>query len=63
MSMREATLRAVAAPEGDEAEPSLVSALARADYQLLRTAANGVKGAKPTPQLATGLLALATRNR
>ena len=55
-NVREATLAPLRRLKGDEAEPHFVAALARQDYQLLRTAANELKGAKPTPQLATGLL-------
>lgn len=55
-NVREATLAPLRRLKGDEAEPYFVAALARHDYQLLRTAANELKGAKPTPQLATGLL-------
>ena len=54
--MREATLAPLRRLKGDEAEPYFVAALARSDYQLLRTAAIELKGAKPTPQLAAGLL-------
>ena len=55
-NVRDATLAPLRRLKGDEAEPHFVAALARQDYQLLRTAANELKGAKPTPQLATGLL-------
>ena len=55
-NVREATLAPLRRLKGDEAEPYFVAALARHDSQLLRTAANELKGAKPTPQLATGLL-------
>jgi cyclophilin family peptidyl-prolyl cis-trans isomerase len=55
-NVREATLAPLRRLKGDEAEPYFVAALTRRDYQLLRTAANELKGAKPTPQLATGLL-------
>jgi cyclophilin family peptidyl-prolyl cis-trans isomerase len=55
-NVREATLAPLRRLKGDEAEPYFVAALARDDYQLLRTAAIELKGAKPTPQLATGLL-------
>ncbi len=55
-NVREATLAPLRRLKGDEAEPYFVLALGRSDYQLLRTAANELKGAKPTPQLATALL-------
>lgn len=55
-NVREATLAALRRLKGNEAEPYFVAALGRGDYQLLRTAANELKGAKPTPQLASGLL-------
>jgi cyclophilin family peptidyl-prolyl cis-trans isomerase/HEAT repeat protein len=55
-NVREATLGPLRRLKADEAEPYFVSALGESDYQLLRTAANELKGAKPTPQLATGLL-------
>jgi cyclophilin family peptidyl-prolyl cis-trans isomerase/HEAT repeat protein len=55
-NVREATLAPLRRLKGDEAEPYFVAALARADYQLLRTAALELKGAKPTPQLVAGLL-------
>lgn len=55
-NVREATLAPLRRLKGDEAEPYFVAALPRHDYQLLRTAANELKGARPTPQLATGLL-------
>jgi cyclophilin family peptidyl-prolyl cis-trans isomerase len=42
--------------KGEDAEPYFVAALARSDYQLLRTAAIELKGARSTPQLANGLL-------
>ena len=55
-NVREPTLAPLRRLKGDEAEPYFVAALARSDYQLLRTAALELKGAKPTPELATGLL-------
>lgn len=54
-NVREATLAALRTLKGDEAEPYFVAALGRSDYQLLRTAANELKGMKPTPPLAGGL--------
>jgi cyclophilin family peptidyl-prolyl cis-trans isomerase/HEAT repeat protein len=55
-NVREATLAGLRRLKGDEAEPYFVNALREHDYQLLRTAANELKGAKSTPQLAAGLL-------
>ena len=55
-NVREATLAALRRLKGDEAEPYFVAALGRNDYQLLRTAAIELKGARPTPQLAGALL-------
>jgi cyclophilin family peptidyl-prolyl cis-trans isomerase len=54
-NVREATLAPLRRLLGEEAEPYFVAALARGDYQLLRTAAIELKGARPTPQLANGL--------
>ncbi len=55
-NVREATLAPLRRLKGEEAEPYFVAALTRNDYQLLRTAASELKGARPTPQLAGGLL-------
>lgn len=55
-NVREVTLAPLRRLKGEEAEPYFVAALSRRDYQLLRTAANELKGAAPTPQLAGGLL-------
>jgi peptidyl-prolyl cis-trans isomerase B (cyclophilin B) len=55
-NVREATLAALWRLKGDEAEPYFVAALGRDEYQVLRTAAIELKGATPTPPLATGLL-------
>ncbi len=55
-NVREATLASLRRLKAEEAEPYFVAALARGDYQLLRTAAIELKGARPTPQLASGLL-------
>jgi cyclophilin family peptidyl-prolyl cis-trans isomerase/HEAT repeat protein len=55
-NVREAALAPLRRLKQDEAEPYFVAALARDDYQLLRTAAIELKGARPTPQLANGLL-------
>jgi cyclophilin family peptidyl-prolyl cis-trans isomerase/HEAT repeat protein len=55
-NVREATLAPLRRLKGDEAEPYFVAALKEKDYQLLRTAANELKGIKPSPQLASALL-------
>jgi len=55
-NVRDATLAALRRLKGDEAEIYFVNALQEHDYQLLRTAAHELKGAKPAPQLANGLL-------
>jgi len=55
-NVREATLPPLRRLRGEDAEPYFVAALGRGDYQLLRTAAIELKGAKPTPQLAGALL-------
>jgi cyclophilin family peptidyl-prolyl cis-trans isomerase/HEAT repeat protein len=55
-NVREPTLAPLQRLKGEDAEPYFVAALARSDYQLLRTAAIELKGARSTPQLANGLL-------
>jgi cyclophilin family peptidyl-prolyl cis-trans isomerase/HEAT repeat protein len=55
-NVREATLAPLRRLKGDEAEPYFVAALGRRDYQLLRTAANELKGMKRTPQLSGALM-------
>jgi len=55
-NVREVTLAPLRRLKKDEAEPYFVAALARDDVQLLRTAAVELKGATPTPQLASGLV-------
>jgi cyclophilin family peptidyl-prolyl cis-trans isomerase/HEAT repeat protein len=59
-NVREAALGPLRRLKGDEAEPYFLAALARPDYQLLRTAAIELKGTKPTSALA-GALAEALR--
>jgi cyclophilin family peptidyl-prolyl cis-trans isomerase/HEAT repeat protein len=54
-NVREATLAALRRIKQAEAEPHLVAALARHDYQLLRTAANELKGMPATPVIAGAL--------
>ena len=51
----EATLAALRRIKKEEAEPHFVAALRRRDYQLLRTAANEMKGMRPGPELAGAL--------
>jgi cyclophilin family peptidyl-prolyl cis-trans isomerase len=55
-NVREATLAPLRRLKGDEAEPYFVAALGRSDYQILRTAAIELKGARTTPQLTGALL-------
>ena len=55
-NVREAILGPLRRLKGDEAEPYFVAALGRRDYQLLRTAANELKGMKATPQLSGALM-------
>ena len=55
-NVRDAALAPLRRLKGDDAEPYFVAALQRNDYQLLLTAANELKGARPTPQIAAGLL-------
>lgn len=55
-NVREAALAPLKRLKGDEAEPYFVAALARSDYQLLRTAAVELNGLKPTPALAAALV-------
>jgi cyclophilin family peptidyl-prolyl cis-trans isomerase/HEAT repeat protein len=55
-NVREATLAPLHKLKGDDAEPYLVAALARNDYQLLLTAAGELKGMKPTARITSGLL-------
>lgn len=54
-NVREATLAALRRLKGDEAEPYFISALGRSDYQLLRAAANELKGLKAAPAFAVAL--------
>jgi cyclophilin family peptidyl-prolyl cis-trans isomerase/HEAT repeat protein len=54
-NVREAALAPLRRIKGDEAEPYLVAALARGDYQLLRTAAIEANGLKRTPALGAAL--------
>jgi cyclophilin family peptidyl-prolyl cis-trans isomerase/HEAT repeat protein len=55
-NVREATLAALKRLKKDEAEPYFLAALARSDYQLLRTAAVELNGLTPTPALAAALV-------
>ena len=54
-NVREAALAPLKRLKGDEAEPYFVAALARPDYQLLRTAAVEANGLSPTPALGAAL--------
>ena len=54
-NVREAALAPLKRLKGDEAEPYFVAALARPDYQLLRTAAIEANGLSPTPALGAAL--------
>jgi cyclophilin family peptidyl-prolyl cis-trans isomerase/HEAT repeat protein len=55
-NVREAAIGAVRRLKGSDAEPYLVAALARNDYQLIRTTAREMAGLAPTPGLTTALL-------
>jgi cyclophilin family peptidyl-prolyl cis-trans isomerase len=55
-NVREATLAALKKLKGQEAEAAFAAALARSDYQLLRTAARELAGLRPAPALTSGLL-------
>ncbi len=54
-NVREATLAALRRLKGAESEPHFVAALARGDYQLLRTAAVEMKGLPRSPVLGGAL--------
>ena len=54
-NVREATLARLRLLEGADSDPLFVSALGMRDYQLLRTAANELKGATPTAALIGAL--------
>jgi cyclophilin family peptidyl-prolyl cis-trans isomerase len=55
-NVREAAIGALRRLKADEAEPYLVAALGRNDYQLVRTTAREMAGLAPTPGLTTALL-------
>jgi cyclophilin family peptidyl-prolyl cis-trans isomerase/HEAT repeat protein len=55
-NVREAALGPLKRLKGDEAEPYFVAALARSDYQLLRTAAIELNGLSRTPALGAALV-------
>ena len=55
-NVREAAIGALRRLKAAEAEPYLVAALGRNDYQLVRTAAREMAGLAPTPALTTALL-------
>ena len=54
-NVREATLAALRRLVRQESDDLFVAALARPDYQLIRTAARELKGAAPSPALASAL--------
>jgi cyclophilin family peptidyl-prolyl cis-trans isomerase len=54
-NVREAALPRLRLLTGAESDPAFVSALGMGDYQLLRTAANELKGATPTAAIVTAL--------
>ncbi|MEO5698555.1 MAG: peptidylprolyl isomerase, partial [Burkholderiaceae bacterium] len=60
-NVREATLAPLRRLKGNGAEPHLVLALSRRDYQLLRTAANEMKGLPPSKVLTSALIDALTR--
>jgi cyclophilin family peptidyl-prolyl cis-trans isomerase/HEAT repeat protein len=60
-NVREATIGALRRLKEDGAEPYLVAALARDDYQLLRTAAREMAGQRVTPALTAALVNALTR--
>jgi cyclophilin family peptidyl-prolyl cis-trans isomerase len=53
--VREATLPGLRKLKGANSDPQFIAALESRDYQLLRTAANELKGANPTRALAAAL--------
>lgn len=54
-NVREATLARLRLLKGADSDPQFVAALGMDDYQLLRTAANELKGATPTSALVAAL--------
>jgi cyclophilin family peptidyl-prolyl cis-trans isomerase/HEAT repeat protein len=60
-NVREAALPVLRQLKGSESDPIFVEALKRSDYQLLMTAANSLKGATTTPELAGALLTALVR--
>ncbi len=60
-NVREAALAGLTALIGREADPLLVAALARPDYQLVQTAARSLKGTKDIGQAVPALLAALDR--
>jgi cyclophilin family peptidyl-prolyl cis-trans isomerase/HEAT repeat protein len=60
-NVREATLGALRRLKGDAAEPHILAALERSDYQLLRTAAREMAGMRVTPELSLALVSALTR--
>ncbi len=60
-NVREAALPTLRILRKSESDHIFVAALGRSDYQLLRTAANALEGASPTPELAGALLSALVR--
>jgi peptidyl-prolyl cis-trans isomerase B (cyclophilin B) len=60
-NVREATLGPLRRLQGAASDDAFVAALDRPDYQLLRTAARELKGAGPSPALASALASALTR--
>ena len=55
-NVREAAIPGLRRLKGSDAEPYLIAALGRTDYQLLRTTAREMAGLAPTPALTTALV-------
>ena len=60
-NVRDAAIGALRRLKGSEAEPYLLAALGRNDYQLLRTTARAMAGLPPTPALTGALVDALTR--
>jgi cyclophilin family peptidyl-prolyl cis-trans isomerase/HEAT repeat protein len=60
-NVRSAALPALHALSPERARPALIAALARSDYQVLRTAATELKTAAPSPAIAGALVAALRR--
>jgi cyclophilin family peptidyl-prolyl cis-trans isomerase len=55
-NVREAALGPLRRLKGAESDVPFIAALGRSDYQLLRTAASELKGARTTPEIVTALV-------